>query len=477
MQSHSDHGGVDEGDAQVCRWSELLSWLESHGMDLSPSAFHVERRPRPDADYGLFLTSPCPSLDSLFVVPSSALVNVKTLAPLYPGGKHLSAHQLISLHLCLHKPPSDTKESTDNLFGPFISILPREFDSHPLTWLVHKNLGYENELKSTFLALLPCSTRSALDVMAERFTRDLCAVTKYLINFVQYASGRPGELNTRNYLWAWLNVNTRCIYYRIKEKRTDEANVTLCPILDFANHNWHRSHIQPVSDSEIWNTRSKVKDAFQFLTTEHITEVEVDGEVYLRYGAHSNQSLFVEYGFVNVVSNEDMESGTYPAEVDVQPIVVGLFNGRGNIGTWMQTILENEGYWGDWTLSTSPNPAAPSFRLITALRLFAIGSEMTCVPTVDEEDVVCKPWRDTLLGITDTTSPDNEAKWRTTLATICNLVVEEGTTGLQRTLSSRFDEQNHSWSSWIRNNIAFLWSEQIVVAGAVLQSLEDGIEF
>jgi len=85
MQSHNDHEwhrGVDEGDVQVRRWSRLLSWLESHGMDLSPSAFHVERRPRTgillpfvsstpnidfkipwcntDAGYGLFLTSPCP---------------------------------------------------------------------------------------------------------------------------------------------------------------------------------------------------------------------------------------------------------------------------------------------------------------------------------------------------------------------------------------------------------------------------------
>lgn len=126
----------------------------------------------------------------------------------------------------------------------------------------------------------------------------------------------------------------------------DEANVTLCPILDFANHDWRNSHIQPVSDSEIWNTRSKTNDAFRFLATERIAEVNVDGEIHLRYGSHSNQRLFVEYGFVNLVSREDMKSGIYPAEVDVQLIVVDLFEGRGSIGTWMQTVLENEGYWG-----------------------------------------------------------------------------------------------------------------------------------
>lgn len=102
---------------------------------------------------------------------------------------------------------------------------------------------------------------------------------------------------------------------------------------------------------------------------------------------------------------------------------------------------------------------------------------MTCVPRVDEEDVVCQPWRDTLLGITDTISPDNEAKWRITLVAICNLVLEEGTAGLQHALDSKLDGGNHPWSAWAGGNIVLLWSEQIVVARTVLQSLEDGADF
>ena len=131
----------------------------------------------------------------------------------------------------------------------------------------------------------------------------------------------------------------------------------------------------------------------------------------------------------------------------------------------------------DWTLSTSPSPAAPSFRLITALRLFVLGSEMTRVPTIDEGNVVCQPWRDTLLGISDIISPDNEVKWRIILTAICDLVVAEGTIGLQRTLGTKPDEQSYSWAGWMKDNVAFLWSEQVAVAKAVLQSLEDGAEF
>lgn len=45
MTMHSNSND-DERDVEVRRWGRLLSWLEGHGMDLSPSAFHVERRPR-----------------------------------------------------------------------------------------------------------------------------------------------------------------------------------------------------------------------------------------------------------------------------------------------------------------------------------------------------------------------------------------------------------------------------------------------
>ena len=81
------------------------------------------------------------------------------------------------------------------------------------------------------------------------------------------------------------------------------------------------------------------------------------------------------------------------------------------------------------------------------------------------------------MGRSDMISPSNETKWRKILTSICNSVVDEGTAGLQRTLCSRLGGQDRSWSGWMKDNIACLWSEQIVVARAVLQSLEVGVEF
>jgi hypothetical protein len=69
-------------------------------------------------------------------------------------------------------------------------------------------------------------------------------------------------------------------------------------------------------------------------------------ELYLRYGYHSNQFLFVEYGFSNAVSEQSILCGDEQSDVDVTPIVEDLFKSRGEFGEWMKERLLEEGYWG-----------------------------------------------------------------------------------------------------------------------------------
>lgn len=73
---------------------------------------------------------------------------------------------------------------------------------------------------------------------------------------------------------------------------------------------------------------------------------EMSDELYLRYGAHPNATLFVEYGFVTNVSPDIIAAGEYSGEVDVQTSVEALFKIRGELGKVMREILEKEGYWG-----------------------------------------------------------------------------------------------------------------------------------
>jgi hypothetical protein len=71
-----------------------------------------------------------------------------------------------------------------------------------------------------------------------------------------------------------------------------------------------------------------------------------DQEVTLSYGWHSNRVLFVEYGFANAITSEELVSGVYPGELNVQDIVTTWLDCRGEMGTLVRRTLETEGYWG-----------------------------------------------------------------------------------------------------------------------------------
>ncbi len=110
---------------------------------------------------------------TLFKVPSTALMNRTTVAKLYPQlhKRKLSATQLISLHLLLHKPSGDD-DSSDPAFGPYISTLPREFSSHPLTWVVKQKLKQESDWERRYLSLLPLGSAGRCTQLHKRFWKD-----------------------------------------------------------------------------------------------------------------------------------------------------------------------------------------------------------------------------------------------------------------------------------------------------------------
>jgi len=80
----------------------------------------------------------------LISIPNAALLNLRTLKPLYPPSfaDKLNAIQWLSLHLALEfrrhrsssKPPSTLPSTKDH--WPFIASLPRSFPTVPLMWTV-----------------------------------------------------------------------------------------------------------------------------------------------------------------------------------------------------------------------------------------------------------------------------------------------------------------------------------------------------
>ncbi|KAJ7632599.1 hypothetical protein FB45DRAFT_912897 [Roridomyces roridus] len=376
-------------------FSQLLDWLDLKGVAVEP-------RSTPSAARGLFAVQRIPPSTVLFTVPAHRLLNCRTLAPHYPPG--LDAVQLIALHLSLYRPRYPEK-SLDPLFGPYITTLPQDFDTHPLTCL----------LRGADIDELPPSVGGALERLKSRYLRDKSTVEAY-------AEKHSLSLTCDDFLWAWLNVNTRCIFHRMKRERGDADNITLCPILDLANHVVTGPCMTPrKTATEIANTApiARLGDAFTLLSPDTVTEPGT--ELHLTYGAHSNRTLFVEYGFV-------IPADGARAEVDVQDLVETLFSND------KKEILEDAGYWGDWKLDASP---AVSYRLITALRLLHIDS-----------DSDLKRWWDTVAGLVETVSEANERAWKQTVNDTCSAVITRA-------------EKHRTVSGWAVNDaVRELWAEE-----------------
>ncbi|KAG1772659.1 hypothetical protein EDD22DRAFT_859575 [Suillus occidentalis] len=433
------------------RWPKLLAWLRTQGMKTDDLLVECKETPRQ---------------------PSSLL-----FASLYPtsGPTPLTAMQMISLHLYVNR-PHGSEDSLDPHYGPYISTLPRQFDSHPLTWIVRSKSGMESG-GAPLLGYLPPSVHASLVKLHDRFCQDWAAVRAYLTANSYVSSKYDAYLDniddsTSNYAWAWLNVNTRCIYYRLKASREDPDNLTLCPILDFANHTPNGPHMTPVpSEADIWDTApvKLIGKGFRFLSPADVS-VQEGKEIFLAYGAHPNRTLFVEYGFVNKSLDEvEITEG----EVDVQDVVESLILDHKS-GAFVKSILEDEGYWGDWTLYCSAGSAQPSWRLITALRLHHL---FVSNNTIHHSAI--QPWYDVIAGTREMVSDGNELAWKESLITICDTIITKAQARLD-TLKSDSDsaeERGHGWLPWMRENIRTLWREELLVTTAVKQRTLSGDNF
>jgi hypothetical protein len=150
------------------------------------------------AGYGLYATRLIPPSMPLFTIPASALPNVLTLASHYPGSDQaLTAVQLISLHLALHRPKAG-ECSSDPLFGAYISVLPEDFAFHPLTWLRKRVLGTLSvDHEKSLLNALPISVMKKLKDASAKFETDWKRVSDYLVCLYYSTARAIGNSHSR----------------------------------------------------------------------------------------------------------------------------------------------------------------------------------------------------------------------------------------------------------------------------------------
>ncbi|KAL5529173.1 hypothetical protein ACEPAG_5147 [Sanghuangporus baumii] len=471
-------------------WRRLVSWMQTKGFDASQLC--VEPRPRKGARRGLFVTRTLhPSKKPFLVIPAKALLNSRALSSMYrsialEGFANTSSSdrlvisgiQLLSIHLALHRPAGHSF-SKDPHYGPYIDTLPRDFDNHPLAWIIKEKLSAAGSHETKLLRGLPPSVHKELEGVAKRFWNDWdVAMQAKDVYFDEFQAKNEALFDVHGFLWGWLVVNSRSLYMDIFRRKLPFSNLTLCPLIDFANHTsssslprakW-RDAPKSVRDHRVVGGPLKAYDYCFLPPDQTMNEGE---ELFLKYGEHSNRTLFAEYGFVDDSASQ---------EVDVSDLVDELVNKKGPrelIGELLSDAAHQ--FMSDLKLYDSPPSSHPSWSLQCVFRLINLKFrlERSLSLGTAEMDMLLKPWRDVTLGEADLVSDANESLVLHDLELICKILVSRSSEGIRRLEENEaFDSGLEcDWYGWAKGCITSLWSEEAHVAQGVLDGLASGQGF
>ncbi|CUA73864.1 hypothetical protein RSOLAG22IIIB_01385 [Rhizoctonia solani] len=445
-------------------WLRLEQLIKSE----ETSIIKVEARYVPGAGRGLFATHDLSALETLISVPGQFLLNARTLSSLYPepilpqstptyeaNPFRLSSIQLLSLHLYRVK-----RGIKDVVFDAYINTLPSSFSDHPVALMQHP------ELRALLLKLVPVSIGRMLLAVEQRLKDDWKIAIGILEQFPSLLSlmskGEVGDssLVPEDYMWAWLNVNTRCLYHDLNFVNSSD-NVTMCPILDFANHT-------SVYSLSITQDEFALGDGMTFLTS---TPIKEGNQIFLRYGPHSNAFLFSEYGFVLPLNIEDTH--LTDGEILIDPDMEELLRKTKDFMP-KEELLKDRNYWGDWTFHVEGGVGRPSYRVIPALRLFHIS--LNCNGDTSTE---LKLWEDSVLGLKENISEDNDSKVWESLTALCERIIQRSTIKISQIRSQAAETKAIRPAEWLQvlSMIERLWDEERYVSESVRQATLNGTVF
>lgn len=233
----------------------------------------------------------------------------------------LSSFQIISMYL--------TFESQRNSYwNPFINSLPEisDFALAPLLWKVLEVKSHQQ-----LLDCLPVSTRRRAEKIYHRFVTDYDVVQQFVERAIAESTSRysseekvsPGPITKRTFLWAWLSINSRCLYMDIPLSISKDDNFTMAPYVDFLNHSPNDQCTLKIDST-----------GFQVITT---TPYKDNEQLFLSYGPHSNEFLLCEYGFT-------LDENKWN-ELDLTDLIVPLLKPK------QIEYLKDNNYFGDYTIN------------------------------------------------------------------------------------------------------------------------------
>uniref|UniRef100_A0AAQ5YKC8 Rubisco LSMT substrate-binding domain-containing protein n=1 Tax=Amphiprion ocellaris TaxID=80972 RepID=A0AAQ5YKC8_AMPOC len=154
--------------------------------------------------------------------------------------------------------------------------------------------------------------------------------------------------------WAWCSVNTRSVFmsHRPSSFLSGPDRFALAPFLDLLNH---RADVQ---------VEASFNDATRCYEIRSVCGTRRFHQAFINYGCHDNQRLLLEYGFI---CSDNPHSVVY---VDVD-LLCDVLKADRSLDQKIKFLRENN-FLQNLTISSE----GPSWRLLTALRLFSLPQTM-----------------------------------------------------------------------------------------------------
>lgn len=230
----------------------------------------------------------------------------------------LSSFQLLAIYLVLEK-----ERGAASFWKPFIDMLPaiEELSLAPVVWKVLQVPHCDDLWR-----MLSRSARKHAESVVARFEKDYAVVCDL---------PSVPAFERLSFLWAWMCINSRCLYMLMPQAKDTSDNFTMAPYVDFLNH--------------LNEDQCGIKidpHGFHVLTSSAYKPQE---ELYFSYGPHSNEFLLCEYGFTLPHNKWNY--------IDITDFILPLLRPE------QVSFLKDMGYYGDYTVNTE----GMSFRTEIAL--------------------------------------------------------------------------------------------------------------
>lgn len=267
-------------------------------------------------EYGrsIHATGVIKSNELIVSVPSAKLINQKVFPDSSIEGTEVTAQAVLAKLLAV------AANDPDHPHHLFTKILPPSFDSTPLSWLMSETPTPQQVSDIELLLQVPAAAAHVQKQKAQVLA--------------DYAALQP-EVPLAQYVWAWLCVNSRCLYIPLTSNPLN--NLTLAPVIDFLNH---------TDDAERACTMTYTSQ--RGMAIRSTCTYAPGDEIYITYGPHCNQFLLCEYGFALPGNSHDF--------IDISDAML--------LSPHKLAQLDALGYKDEYTVSDADGP---SFRTTVAL--------------------------------------------------------------------------------------------------------------